>query len=161
MDEAYIRRTYASYRTYRIKVRGPLAIASTGAITPNRTLSGVRLQVLHDVNAKTEWLSFGVDLDAEGVSIAFLWEANAVAPFSYIEEMDALSDGALACFLPQFFFAHCENTYFSESWWNDLSKDNRVFIESLMGNANPYYFPPHYDFSRRLNSWIVTGRERT
>jgi len=161
MDEAYLRRDYDSYRTYRVKVRGPLAIASTGAITPNRTLSGVMLQVLHDVNAKIEWLSFGVDIDAEGVSIVFLWEVNAVAPFRYIGEIDALSDDALVCFLPQFFFAHCENTYFAGSWWNDLGEYDRAFIESLMRNSNPYYFPPHYDFTRRLTSWSIIARERT
>jgi hypothetical protein len=160
MDKAHLRRDYSFYRTYRVKVKGPLAIASTGAIAPNLTLNGVGIQVLHDVNAKTEWLSFGVDVDAADVSIVFLWEENAVAPFKYIKEIDALSDDELACFLPQFFFAHCENTYFAQSWWDDLGDDDRSFIESLTGNANPYYFPPHYDFSRRLISWTVTARER-
>ncbi|MFX1476306.1 MAG: hypothetical protein ACFFCO_12640 [Promethearchaeota archaeon] len=161
MDEAYLRGDYSAYDTFCVKIKGSLDIAATGGITPNRTLSGVQLQTLHDTNAAIEWLSFGVDVDPTKASIVFLWEAKAQAPRRYIQELQGLRDQELECFIPQFFFAHCENTYFSESWWRNCSQTSRTFVRRLMGNANPYYYPPGYDLSRRLTSWTVVGREGT
>ena len=85
MDTAYIKKDYSSYSTYRVKLIGPLSIASTGSITPNRTFNGEELQVLHDPSADIEWLSFGVDVNAEEVNIIYIWETNALAPSRYIE----------------------------------------------------------------------------
>jgi len=161
MDDAYLRKHYSAFDTFRIKIKGPLDIAATGAITPNRTLSGVHLQTLHDTNAEIEWLSFGVDMETEGASIVFLWETNSVAPRKYINEIQDLSDEELECFIPQFFFAHCENTYFSESWWSKCSLSSKSFVRRLMANENPYYFSPEYNLSHRLTSWSVVGREDT
>ena len=161
MDEAYLRKDFSAYDTFRIKIKGAIDIVATGGITPNRTLSGVQLQTLYDTSAEIEWLSFGVDVEPGGASIVFLWEANTEAPRKYIEELRGLCDKELECFIPQFFFAHCENTYFSESWWRNCSKTNQTFVRNLMINANPYYYPPEYDFSRRLTSWSVVGREGT
>ncbi len=161
MDEAYLRKDYSGYDTFRIKIKGPLDIAATGGITPNRTLSGVQLQTLHDIGADIEWLSFGVDIETGGAIIVFLWEANTEAPRRYIEEIQGLSDEELECFIPQYFFAHCENTYFSESWWRKCSKISQSFVRSLMVNENPYYYPPEYNLSHRLTSWSVVGREGT
>ncbi|MCK4826371.1 SEC-C domain-containing protein, partial [bacterium] len=87
MDEAYLRRDYRAYDTFHVKIKGTLDIAATGAITPNRTLSGVQLQTLHDTSAEIEWLPFGVDVEAGGASILFLWEADAEAPRKYVEEL--------------------------------------------------------------------------
>jgi len=159
MDKAYLRKDYSAYDTFRIKITGPIDIAATGGITPNRTLSGVHLQTLHDTSAEIEWLSFGVDVEPGGASIVFLWQAKTEAPRKYIEELQGLCDEELECFIPQFFFAHCENTYFSESWWRNCSKISQSFVKDLMVNSNPYYYPPKYDLSHRLTSWSVVGRE--
>ncbi len=161
MDDAYLRKDYSAFDTFRIKIKGSLDIAATGGITPNRTLSGVHLQTLHDTNAEIEWLSFGVDIETDGASIVFLWEAKSVAPRKYIDDIQNLSDEELECFIPQFFFAHCENTYFSESWWSKCGLSSKAFVRSLMINENPYYFPPNYNLSLRLTSWSVIGRANT
>jgi hypothetical protein len=160
MDAAYLQHDYSDFETLRIKVSGPLTIAATGAITPNRSLSSATLQTLHDTTAVIEWLPFGVDVDPNGFSVVFLWEKNANASRKYIEEIQGLVDDKLECFLPQFFFAHCENTYFSESWWQKRSKDEQAFIRSLMANTNPYYYPPEYALSRRLAPWTIVAKER-
>ena len=161
MDEAYLRGDYSPYKTFRVKIKGALDIATTGAITPNRTLSGVELQTLHDTSAAIDWLPFGVDVEPGGASIVFLWEANAEAPHKYMEELQSLRDEELECFIPQFFFGHCENTYFSESWWRNCSDASQTFVRRLTANTNPYYYPLEYDLSRRLTSWTVIGREDT
>jgi hypothetical protein len=159
MDEAYLRKDYSAYDTLRIKIKGPIDIAATGGITPNRTLNGVHLQTLHDVNAKIEWLSFGLDIEPDGASIVFLWESSNNAPYKYIEELQRLSNEDLECFIPQFFFAHCENTYFAESWWRNCSIVSKSFVRDLMLNSNPYYYPPKYNLSHRLTAWSIVGRE--
>lgn len=159
MDLSYVNQDFSTYEALRIIMRGPLQLAATGAITPNRTLSGSNIQTLHDVTATTQWLPFGVDVELDGFSIVFMWEKSAEAPRSYVEEIASLKAVELQCMLPQFFFAHCENTYFSESWWKDLPKTDQSFVKRLAANSNPYYYPPEYDLSRRLTHWVTVFRE--
>lgn len=161
MDQAYLKRDYSAYDIFQVKIKGALDIVATGAITPNRTLSGFQLQTLHDMSAEIEWLAFGIDIEHDVSSIVFLWEANAEAPRKYLEELQSLRDEELECFLPQFFFSHCENTYFSESWWQNCSEADQTFVIHLVANAYPYYYPPEYDLSHRLTSWTIVGRDDT
>ena len=54
----------------------------------------------------------------------------------------------------QFFFAHCENTYFDEDWWNSLTERDRRHMETLMVNSNPYYHPPAFELANHgLSPW--------
>jgi hypothetical protein len=161
MDAAYLHKDYSAFEALRIRVNGSLEIAATGAISPNRSLSGVALQTLHDPTAQIEWLPFGVDVEAGGFSVVFLWEKGAAAPKKYLEEILDLSARQLECFLPQFFFAHCENTYFSEAWWNGCNRYAQAFTKKLVANSNPYYSPPPYSLCTRLALWTISTRERS
>lgn len=161
MEEAYLRKVYDGFDAIRIKISGVLDVAATGAITPVSTLSGAKLQTLHDTSSPLERLTFGVDVESDGASVVFLWERQSVAARRYLEELLRLSDEELAAFLPQFFFGYCENTYFSESWWRNCSSSNQSFVKRLVANVQPYYFPPKFDLSRRLTSWTIVAREHT
>ena len=158
MDQAHITEDYSRYETYEVQLHGPLAIAATGAITPNLSLTGRKLQGLNDLTAQVQWLAFGVDLREGGPSVAFFWPTLESAPKQYMEEVKGLADRVLAEFLVQFFFAHCENTYFASSWWQGLGNLQREFISKLMANSNPYYFPPHYDLDCRIAPWRIISR---
>jgi len=46
MDAAYLQHDYGAFESLRIKVGGPLEIAATGAITPNRS-SSLRIARTH------------------------------------------------------------------------------------------------------------------
>ena len=62
----------------------------------------------------------------DGFSIVFMWEKGTEAPRSYVEEIAQLKGDELESMLPQFFFAHCENTYFSESWRERSGADRSI-----------------------------------
>lgn len=161
MDQALLSEDYSPFRAHEFILEGPVAIAATGAITPNRTLGGLPLQTLHDVNAHTQWLSFGVDVRGGGASIVFLWLDQHLAPLSYLEELITLGPVKLSEFLAQFFFAHCENTYFAEDWWYGISEADRLFMMDLMANTNPYYFPPQFDLGRSTAPWRLVSEKRS
>lgn len=150
MDQSFVSKNYEGYAICEFVLEAPMIVAATGAVTPNRTIAGKSLQTLHDPTAELQWLSFGVDISERGVSVVFIWIRDEPATSEYMQEVMALSDQELPIFLVQFFFAHCENTYFSEVWWNALSVENRDYMTELMRNSNPYYYPPDYDISRSV-----------
>jgi hypothetical protein len=145
MDAALLASDFGLIESLELALEGTLGIASTGAITPNRSRSGRQLQTLHDDSRPMQWLAFGVDLRQSHPSAVFIWLKGEIAPRSYVDDILSLPPDERATFLAQFFFAHCENTYFSAAWWDSLSEGNRRHLEELMGNANPYYFPPKYN----------------
>lgn len=160
MDKALLAHEYGAFSAHEFVLEGPLAIAATGAVTPNLTPSRVPIQTLHDRQTQSQWLAFGVDVVDRGASIVFLWFEGDAAPLTYIDEVAGLEDKQLTEFLAQFFFAHCENTYFAAAWWDALSGDDQSFLDSLMQNANPYYFPPEYELNRSLAPWRLVSQSR-
>jgi hypothetical protein len=150
MDRDLLSGTFGGYQMQEFVFEAPMVVASTGSITPNRTLGGRSIQTLHDAAVETQWLAFGVDVSARGVSVVFIWNRESAAPNDYMKEIAALGDHQLPGFLIQFFFAHCENTYFADRWWKSLAQEDQAHIEKLMRNSNPYYFPPVYDLNRQL-----------
>jgi hypothetical protein len=158
MDKSLLVDDYRPFATYEIQLDGPLAIAATGGITPNLSIGGVRLQDLMDLRAQTQWLCFGVDISDAGPTAVFLWRADDSAPSRYMAELKALSDPQLAEFLAQFFFVHCENTYFASSWWDTLDRAQQAFLVRLAANFEPYSFPPKYEWDRAVAPWKVASR---
>jgi len=158
MDHALVTEDYSQYETYEVQLHGPLAVAATGAITPNLLNVESRLQLVQKIMAPMQCLAFGVDLREEGPSVTFLWSALDPAPKQYMKEVKALTDRALAEFLVQLFFVHCENTYFSSSWWQALGESEREFISNLMSNATPYYFRPQYNLGSNIAPWRIVSR---
>lgn len=153
MDATLLARDFVGYESLQLLLDGPLGIASTGAITPNHTLDGVSLQTLLDDLRPMQWLAFGVDLREAAPCAAFVWRRGDRAPKLYLDAMLALAPDVRASVLAQFFFAHCENTYFSEAWWDALPSPIQAHFRELMQNSNPYYFPPTYDLRAGLSPW--------
>lgn len=75
-----------------------------------------------------------------------------------MDEVEGLTDQQLSRFLVQFFFSHCENTYFSQQWWDSLREADQNYVTNLMKNSNPYANPPNYDLNRSLEEWRLIER---
>src|SRR5208283_1920156 len=159
MDVALGSQDYSAFETCEIVLDGTLAVAGTGAITPNRTPSGVRLQELLRIE-RLDVLGFGVDIRANQFSFLFHSSKTEKSACAYMTELIALNNQKLAEFLVQFLFAHCENTYFARSWWESLRIYDREFLVKLAENVNPYDYPPQYELNRRLAPWCVVSKTR-
>ena len=144
MDRSFESRDYQRYSALEIVMNGALSVASTGAISPNVSVGGSRLQRLEDMRADAQWLAFGTDVSERGVSVVFLWLSENEAPRRYMEEVLSLSEEFLPQFLCQFFFVHCENTYFSPVWWSSLKWSDKAAVKKMVANVNPYFSPHRY-----------------
>lgn len=154
MDQDLIHQDYSRYASTEFILKGTPFLAATGAIWPNYSISGKPLQKL-GMSATLECLSFGIDVSSQGTHFTFAWNAAENSPRDYMSEVLALPHAELASFLCQFCFMHCENTFFSKSWWNSLSSQGQKFFTSLMSNTNPYAAPPRYDLSLSLPEWTL------
>ncbi|MES2737291.1 MAG: SEC-C metal-binding domain-containing protein [Verrucomicrobiota bacterium] len=156
MDADLIAQNYASYSYAEFILSGPPFIAAAGSITPNYSLSGKGLQKL-DMYSSLEPLTFGINVSAQGSHFIFCWNSADTAPSKYMTEILALSPDKIASFLCQFCFMHCENTYFSKSWWMSLSISNQNHVSSLMNNTNPYAKTPPYQLDVMLAPWTLSS----
>ena len=144
MDHSLEEKKYGRYSTLEVVFRGSLCVAATGAISPNFSIDGTELQSLTDTKTDSQVLAFGTDVSERGSSVVFLWSSEEEAPRDYVEEVLELSKAFLPQFLCQFFFTHCENTYFSPKWWSGLASQVREELARMMLNTNPYASPPLY-----------------
>ena len=128
MDRSFQARDYTGYSTLEIVMNGGLSIASTGAISPNYSIGGKKLQLLEDMSTDVQLLAFGTDVSERGASIVFLCLSDDEAPKKYIGEVSCLHREFLPQFLCQFFFVHCENTYFSPAWWSSRLLKKSYFL---------------------------------
>jgi hypothetical protein len=162
MDVALMNRDPSDYISYEILLKGKTCLASTGAISPNHLLNGSVLQELHLAIEKLNTIAFGImPRPNDELSVAFLWHKDHEKILKYIDDIDRLDDAKLAEYLVQFFFAHCENTYFADDWWGDLLKDQRTVIRKHASNTNPFYDLPVYQFNLGIAPWQVIGRKRS
>lgn len=66
MDEALLSGDISAYSSYEVKLRGPVSVVATGAISPNRLLDNTSLQALHDPKLTVQSLAFGTDVHPGG-----------------------------------------------------------------------------------------------
>jgi hypothetical protein len=114
-------------------------VLSTGAPTPNRTISGKELQALHDPEAQIQRFYIGPVSSQRGQGIVLSWRTEDGLIEEFVSELRSLSPAVVPGILVQFMFAHIENTFFSSSWWSSLSSPQRQHITQLAIMGNPYY----------------------
>jgi len=148
MDEQLLQGTYSGWRRTVINFKGPLSVASTGAVSPNRDLDGNELKVLHNPDALAEELLFGIVATEDGGAAVFLCRADDKAPQIFVECL-LRQEGRLCSLIVQFAFAYIENTFFSKGWWDSLSDADRQHLASLAWISNAYYEHFTYSYSRK------------
>jgi hypothetical protein len=156
MDKQLLSKDYSGWSRVVINFQGDLCVASTGTVSPNRNLEGEELQTLHNQDVPMESLPFGVVAAPQGGAVVFCWRGGEVAPQMFVEALLKKGIDRLPGLLVQFMFAYVENTFFSPSWWEALSEDDRRHLENLAAIGNPYYTDFQYSIAQFV-PWKVTG----
>jgi hypothetical protein len=155
MDQQLLQSDYSGWRRTVITFKGPLSIASTGAVSPNRDLEGNELQVLHDPDALTEELLFGIAATPDGGAAIFLCRADEKTPQAFVECLLRQDERRICSLIVQFAFAYVENTFFSKAWWDSLSNTEHQHLTSLAWISNAYYEHFKYSHSRGTVPWEI------
>lgn len=112
MDKQLLERAYSGWDRTVIAFNGPLSIASTGAVSPNRDLEGAQLQVLHDPNAAAQEVLFGTVATPGGGAAIFLCRADETIPQTFVEGLVRKAPERVCSLIAQFAFVYIENTFF-------------------------------------------------
>jgi len=159
MDKALLADDLSEFLTCELAFTGPVSVVTTGAFSPNRLLKGVTIQVLHDTQTRIQGVAFGVDVRDKRPHVVFCCLKKDEAARAFIDELFFIPEVSLPEYIMQFFFAYCENTYFSQSWWESLNTKQQRYVRKLSGNPNPYYFPPEYDFDIGISPWKLETKK--
>jgi len=140
MDEELLKGQFSGWRRLFLRFSGPLCVVTTGAPTPNKTLAGAELQVLHDESAKIERFYIGAAVDdSDRPGFGFTWREGDSTVERFMNELRCVPISHTPSTLVQFIFAHIENTYFSRAWWEELPQGQRAHVRDLAKMGNPYY----------------------
>jgi hypothetical protein len=157
MDDQLIKGSYQGWSRVVIDFKGPLCIASTGAVSPNRDLFGIQLQTLDDPNAQVQELLFGIVATARGGAAVFLCRADEEIPQTFVQSILRQDQKRIGSLIAQFVFVYIENTYFSREWWTSLSDINRKQMTSLAWTSNAYEERFHYSPSSKIVPWEIVN----
>lgn len=139
MDKTLIEHTYGKWSHLLVTFDGPLCLASSGMVSPNRDISGNELQVLHDPKTAIESAALGIVTTDTGGAFVAVWKESHDIPHRFFESLIKAGHQHLGTLLAQFILLHVENTYFSAEWWNRLDKDRQKYVMALVGDVHPYY----------------------
>ena len=139
MDSESLERRFDGYRRVFVCFEGPIVVASAGAPTPNRSIDGDELLVLHDPKADIHRLYTGVVPRTNGGAVVLMWRVDESAPGRFVDGLLSVERSRLPGMLAQFMFAYIGNTYFSAGWWQTLDVERRAHIRRLAQMGNPYY----------------------
>jgi hypothetical protein len=135
---------------------GPLQITTCGGVSPTHDFAGHLLQELADLNRRAEWLTVNIVPRSSGGSIVLGYRSCDSAPRALVEDLKRLTSDRLVQVLPQFVFAHLENTYFSGEWWDNLTVHQKTVIARHAANPNAYDNRPVYA-EIDLLAWRMSG----
>jgi hypothetical protein len=155
MDGQLLAKAYPGWSRMIVHFLGDLCLLSTGAVSPNRDLSGKQLQVWHDTSVKQETLLCGVVSTPQGGAVVLTWLARQRAQRLFVESM--LKEGGASSTEPSGPVCFClyRKSYFSGRWWESLSEDERNHLTALAEISNAYYTDFHYSSSSFV-PWQVT-----
>ncbi len=157
-DAAWKANDYSRIHSLIVTFEGNLDVASTGLVHPNFDTEGLALQDI--ARAKlAEGLAIGVVATDTGGAVVFSWPVEYKVPRNFAESLASLDDDNLCGYIVEFMFYYIENTYFSPSWWEVLSSEQRNRLRSLAEVANAYYSGSLAKNVRPYTSWRSISRQ--
>jgi hypothetical protein len=90
-----------------------------------------------DLSLDAQLLSHTVVNTDSGGAIIFVWLKDDKDPKAVVDSFENIPDEDKGDIFVQYCFVNCENTFFSEQWWNKLDTREKLQIQRY---ANTLYY---------------------
>ena len=137
--------------------QGELDVISSSVFQCEFDFVGNKLVDMWDLNLDAELLSHSIMNTEKGGAIVFVWLKDDEAPTNVLSSFDNIPDDEKGDIFVQYCFLNCENTFFSESWWKNLSSKNQNQIRQF---ANTLYYEggKFVANENKLVDWTFTSK---
>ena len=139
MDVDFKTNDFSQWESLTVYFKGDLCVASTGVVSPNRTVCGREIQTLHDPLSEQESILFGTIRTQDGGAVVFVWRNHDSICKQFVSSLLTIPIKQLPQVLVQFMFAYVSNTFFSQAWWDTRTNAVRMHITELAEISNAYY----------------------
>lgn len=155
-------KTELSHLVISSDVPPPVMVSSIVAPTVN--FNGKLIQDLADLSVVPDYVCFNsFASDGKGY-VVFSWLKDAQVSRDFIETFLAIDNSRKFSALVRFFFSVAENTFFSPSWWDKLSKGEQSTIEDFIMSGTSSLHPSSQsilvDDGTDFGEWDVKGVEK-
>lgn len=136
-NSAITQEKYDAFESRCYYFRGDLDVVSSSVFQCEYDFSGNKLIDMWDLSLDAQMLSHTVVDTEDGGAIIFVWLKGESDPSTVVTSFDGIPNDEKGDIFIQYCFINCENTFFSEKWWNNLSANEKALIERY---ANTFYY---------------------
>lgn len=149
-ESAIINDNYDAFESKCYFFKGELNVVSSSVFQCEFDFSGNKLVDMWDLTQDAQLLSHTVVNTDDGGAIIFVWLKDDEDPKAVVDSFDEITSGDKGDIFVQYCFLKCENTFFSEKWWNNLDQK-----EQIKRYANTLYYEggKFSAGSKKLVSW--------
>ncbi|HHT4259197.1 TPA: SEC-C domain-containing protein [Klebsiella variicola] len=154
LDSILLSRQFSEIESVIFTFSGPLPIAVSSILSPDRDFDGAKIQDLNDLNVLAEQVCFNA-FSSEGKGyVVFSWLGASEIIRRFVRSLIKTPVDKVFNTLLYFFFTKAENTYSSPEWWYSLSDKQRENIcNMIMSAMDPYGSPTSWiDYSVVYNA---------
>lgn len=109
--------------------QGDLDVVSSSVFQCEFDYVGNKLIDMWDLSLDAEMLSHSIINTDDGGAIVFVWLKDEHDPGTVVASFDNLPDDEKGDVFVQYCFVNCDNTFFAEQWWENLSQKEQALIQ--------------------------------
>lgn len=136
-ESAIIQHKFDIFESKYYGFQGDLDVVSSSVFQCEYDFAGNKLIDMLDLSLDAETLSHSIMNTADGGAIVFVWLKDEHHPGTVVTSFDNLPDDKKGDIFVQYCFLNCENTFFAEQWWKNLSQKEQTLIQRY---ANALYY---------------------
>ena len=136
-EAAIVQEKYDAFESKCFFFKGSLDVVSSSVFQCEFDFAGNKLIDMWDLSLDSEMLSHSIVNTDDGGAIVFVWLKDKQEPNAVVESFNNQPDDEKGDIFVQYCFVNCENTFFSDEWWNNLSHKQQAIIQQY---ANTLYY---------------------
>lgn len=159
LDRILLSRQFSEIESVIFTFSGPLPIAVSSILSPERDFNGTKIQDLNNLNVSAEQVCFNA-FSSEGKGyVVFSWLGTSAIIRRFVRSLIKVPADKVFNTLLYFFFTKAENTYSSPEWWDSLSDKQRENISNMIMSGVDFFgsSTSQVDYTVEYNAAALAG----